>query len=691
MGELIMKNLLMLFICMFYMTVNAQETVEKRDQLLKASGQLGIEYLLKFSDEETGLWITPHIYNQVKWEKTGKKVEVEQPVREVVGYEDAWTWVDRPTPSDPYRKVYEKYKRPIYKTVGTKKVLVDETKPSKETSSISYCQRRYIEAMNALAAYTVLEVGADREIVGKINKYYDWQNQLKSFGLSDNTVELSLQILMMMKSGYSSYETTLMQGLHKLLNGQINNSSGKGLWGYYSVNWEFDGWLDKQIVGLETKITQLNIPAIKDGAKVPPEVEKKLAIKSELDGGIQMLRLCKADISREFYQGRKWYENRKLEMLNQSIPTYLFWPMTEFDPREKGLGCLIATQVALYTINEAQKLGYFSDEKMKAIKAKSQIQLPKSKTIIQLPAFPKLKPVLLDALSYFQRSQEKNGKWITLEEECKVTHPFPEMLKIKNSFHNNSGKRDIKKHEYKSVSTEDAATISAMHSIALLTQLLNKNDFNTLHEKMITSGHSEYNAIIDRMLADEKTKEWDPITLYPYVYLITLPDVHEAFGKSILSTTEGKTKVVDYIFQLQNESGNFSKEQHAKYNSPFQPHPFFPLSIQKFWEEKDYYNGYWEHGKISVPLITTTLMILTLKKLEGEKIKFDPKWVNAIEPYTNLRLELFNIKSDILSRKVVEEPAPAENPLTDGESGKDKEPANEDPPKKQEELKAPDK
>jgi hypothetical protein len=660
-----MKKLFFLFICFLSLPLMGQDAIEKKDKLLQASGQLGIEYLLNFSDVETGLWINPHIYNQVVWAKTGKMLEVEQPIREVVGYEDAWAWVDRPTPGDPYRKVYEKYKKPIYKTVGTKKVMVEESKPTKEKSSISYCQKRFIEAMNALAAYTVLELGVDGAIAGKINKYYDWQNQLKSFGLSDNTVELSLQILMMMKSGYSGFDTIALEGLQKLLNGQINNSSGKGLWGYYSVNWEFDVWLDKQIAGLEAKITQLNIPTIKDGAKLQPEVEKKVIIKNELEGGIQTLRLCKADISREFYQGRKWYEGRKIELLNQDMPTYLMWPMTEFDPREKGLGCLISTQVALYTINEAQKLGYFSDEKMKILKTKSIIQLPKSKATIQLPAFPKLKPVLMDALSYFQRTQDKSGKWISLEEECKAVHPFPDMLKAKNTFSGHAGKRDIKKHEIKKGPVEDAATVSAMHSLALLAQLLGKDEIKSRNEKLIAAGLAEYNKIIEKMMADEKVTEWDPITLYPYDYLITVPDIQESFGNSLLANTEGEKKFLDFILKIQNESGNFNKEHNVKYNSPFQPHPFFPNTIQDFWAEKDYFNGYWEHGQISVPLISTALSLLTLKKIEAEKIKFDSKWTSAIETFTNLRLELFGIKSDILSKAAVEEKAPEEKPVKD--------------------------
>ena len=649
-----MKLFLSVFICVSFINLHAQEAVEKNDKLLKASGQLAIEYLINSSDKETGLWINPHIYNQVKWEKTGKMLEVDEPIREVVGYEDAWTWVDKPSPADPYRKVYEKYKRPVYKVVGTKKVKVEETKPSKENSSISYCQKRYIEAMNALGAYTVLEFGVESVINDKMLKYFEWQEGLKAFGLSDSTVELSLQILMMMKNKYPNHEAYALVGLHKLLDGQINNGPGKGLWGYYSVNWEFDSFFDKQIVGLEAKITALNIPVIKDGAKILPEMEKKIAVKRELENGINILRLKKADISREFFQGRRWYEDRKLEVLNQAFPTFLYWPSTEFDPREKGLGCLISTQVALYTLNEAQKSGYFSEEKMKAIKAKAIMQLPKSKAIIQSPSFPNLKNCLTDALEYFQRSQDKTGAWLKLEEECKATHPYPDMLKMRNTFLDHNGKKDVKKHEIKKAPIEDSATVSAMHSLSLLAQLLGKVEFKTRNEKMISSGLIVYNKVIEKMMNDSKMGVWDPILLYPYEYVISLPDVQESFGGSLLATSEGKANLISFLIKIQNETGSFSKEINPIYNSPFQPHPFFPVTIQDFWAEKDYFNGYWEHGQISLPLISTALTLLTLKKIDQSNFKYDVKWTNAIETFANLRFELFGIKSDILTKPVVE-------------------------------------
>lgn len=655
-----MKLLKYFLLCFSLLNISAQEISDKSEKLLQASNQLAIEFLINSSDKETGLWINPHIYNQMVWEKTGKMVEVEEPIREIVGYEDAWAWVDRPSPADPYRKVYEKYKRPIYKVTGTRKVKVEESKPTKEKSSISYCQKRYIEAMNALGAYTVLELGVESAISEKMYKYFEWQDGLRAYGLSDNTVELSLQILMMMKSKFRSNSDLALQGLHKLLEGQINNGPGKGLWGYYSVNWEFESNLDKQIAALEAKIELLNIPVLKDGKKTTPEIDKKLEIKAELDGGIQILRLKKADISRDFYQGRKWYENRKIEMVNQAIPTYLFWPMTEFDPREKGLGCLVSTQVALYAINEAQKLGYFSEESMKKYKSQTVIQLPKSKSVIQMPFFPNYKVALADALAYFQRSQDKNGGWVKLEEECKVIHPYPDMLKMKNTFSGPGAKRDIKKHEIKKPPASDAATVSAMHSLSLISQILGKAEFKTRNEKMISLGLAEYNKIIDKIMTDDKLLEWDPITLYPYEFIVTLPDIQESFGGTCIANGEGISKLTNFLIKVQNETGNFNKEHHAKYNSPFQPHPFFPITIQDMWSEKDYFNGYWEHGQISVPLISTALTLLTLKKLEQEKLKFDAKWTTAIEDFTNLRFELFGIKSDILLKPAVEEKKPEE-------------------------------
>ena len=123
-----MKVFMFFILCLSIKFLPAQESTEKNDKLLKASEHLAIDYLINSSDEGTGLWITPHIYNQMKYEKTGKILEVEEPVYEVAGYEDAWAWVDRPSPADPYRKVYEKYKRAIYKKVGTRKVKVEETK-----------------------------------------------------------------------------------------------------------------------------------------------------------------------------------------------------------------------------------------------------------------------------------------------------------------------------------------------------------------------------------------------------------------------------------------------------------------------------------------------------------------------------------------------------------------------------------
>lgn len=672
-----MRILLTIFLCMSFLSLSAQETAEKNEKLLQASEQLAIEYLINSSDLETGLWINPHIYKHMKYEKTGKMIETVVPIRELVGYEDAWAWVNRPSPADPYRKVYEKYKRAIYKTVGTKKVMVEESKPTKENSSISYCQKRYIEAMNALGAYTVLELGVESAISSKMFKYYDWHDSLKPYGLSDNTVELSLQILMIMKSKNPNHELNALNGLHKLLNGQINNGPGKGLWGYYSVNWEFDSALDKQITGLEAKIALLNIPDLKDGKKVNPDVEKKLIIKAELDGAIQFLRLKKADISREFYQGRLWYDGRKIEKINEAIPTYLLWPMTEFDPREIGLGCLISTQVALYTINEAQKLGMFSDENMKMIKAKSIVQFPKSKAFIQYQPFPNLKSALLDALAYFQRAQNKNGTWVKLEEESKVVHPFPDMLKIKNTFLDRIGKKEIKKHEFKKAPLEDSATVSAMHSLSLLALLLGKEEFQKRYEKTIKPGLVAYNKIIDKMLNDDKIKEWDPITLYPYEYCISIPDVQDAFGETFLANAEGKQKLFSFLLKIQNESGNFNLENHQKYNSPFQPHPFFPITIQDMWDKNNYYNGYWEHGQISVPLISTSLTLLTLKRIEQEKLKYDAKWTNAIETFTNLRFELFGIKSDILLKPAVEEKLP-EEPKKEGEG----EAKTEEPPAK---------
>lgn len=653
-----MKLFTYFLLCFALINISAQENADKSEKLLQASNQLAIEFLITSSDKETGLWINPHIYNHMVWEKTGKMIEVDEPIREIVGYEDAWAWVDRPSPADPYRKVYEKYKRPIYKVTGTRKVKVEESKPTKEKSSISYCQKRYIEAMNALGAYTVLELGVESAISEKMYKYFEWQDGLKAYGLSDNTIELSLQILMMMKSKFRNNSDLALQGLHKLLEGQINNGPGKGLWGYYSVNWEFDGNLDKQIAALEAKIELLNIPVLKDGKKTTPEIDKKIEIKVELDRGIQLLRLKKADISRDFFQGRKWYENRKIEVFNQPIPTYLFWPMTEFDPREKGLGCLVSTQVALYAINEAQKLGYFSDERMKKYKAQTIMQLPKSKSVIQMPSFPNLKTVLNDALAYFQKSQDKNGSWVKLEEDCKVIHPYPDMLKMKNTFHDNNTKRDIKKHEVKRPPASDSATVSAMHSLSLLAQLLGKNEFKTRYEKMITPGLAEYNKIIEKIFADEKLNEWDPITLYPYEFIVTLPDVQDSFGGTFIANPEGVNNLTSFIIKIQNETGNFNKEHHAKYNSPFQPHPFFPITIQDMWAEKDYNNGYWEHGQISVPMISTALSLLTLKKLTLDKLKFDANWTTAIEVFTNLRLELFGIKSDILLKPAVEEKKP---------------------------------
>ncbi|PCJ62358.1 MAG: hypothetical protein COA79_04640 [Planctomycetota bacterium] len=675
---------------------------EKLKKLSDVSTQLNIDYLLQVVDPDQGLWIVPKIGKSVVWEKTGVFKDVKVPITKVVGHKEVWRWVSQPTDEDPYRKVYKKVKKAIYKVVGHKTVKREISKPTDKNSSMSQANKRYIEGMNSMVAYALLEAGIILEADPTITKYFDFIGEIIDFGYSDNTIELCLEILVLIKTDSPKYKRDIAKGLHKLLNGQLTSGKSKGLWGYYSINWKNIPMINAQIQRLETHISKIRLPKnIDKGKKLSKTDQIKLDRLNELKTGKGWLEKYQRSVTREFTVGRTWFKNRKITGMpgDNDLKRYIYWPGTLFDAREERLGSLLATQFALWTLNEANKEGYFSKEGKKIFKDLTSLRLRKNKTILHAPPTPKMSTLLNNTMVYLQKNQQKDGTWIEDEVVTKVKrHPFPEMKNHIAKFDPRNYGKKVKKIEYTPLPKLFKATTSAMHCLALIASIQGKNAIvKSRYSRVIKAGLPHYQKFITEMLAGSDLIKDTLTSYYPYNLLITLPDVHEQLGTDLMSKPDGLSKILTFAYKLENEAGNYNEDYKKYFQNRFQPHPLFPITTEDKWIKEKIFTGYWEHGEASPLLISTSIMILFTKRIRNMSIEHKRNWPNAFEEFSKLREELFQIpptlynqiQADAKAAKLEEEQKKIEAEVAKKKAEEEKKKAEEDK-KEDGEKKAPE-
>jgi hypothetical protein len=625
------------------------DTEASLKKLAKASSQLSVSYLLGAIDEENGLWVIPHYYRPTIWVKTGKFKDVKIAITKVVGYKDVWKWVHKPTDEDPYQRVYMKVKQEIRKIVGYKTEKREISKPGGKLQNTTICNRRYIEGMNCLSAYAVLEANADLANSPKMGQFYEYLYRVTEFGFADNTVELCLELLVMMKSNPEDQSSHIMKGLYKLLNGQISSGDASGLWGYYSVNWENLRIVLGQLPRIEEALKKINLP---EGLELRKKISRVLKLKmkqhAELKSGLKWLEEHERSVTREFMMGRVWFKNRKIAG-TPADPENWYWPGTLFDARKGRLGSLLATQVALWTIREAYQAGFLKKEGLKKFDEVLSLSLPANNAVLRMPPLPDVKRLLKNTLTAFVRSQGRDGLWKKMEVPSRVRrHPFPEMLKQQEKFNPGGNAKNVVKIKYTPFPEEARATVSALHCLALLDEIPDPKSSNVKkrHAAAIERGMAHYNKYIDELLSGaqaEALKE-SYVNYYPYFLLLPLPDIHSRLGTKIFKDPQGLKKLLRYACRLQNETGTFNRKYAKWFENRNRPHPLFPRLIEDKWVKEKIYTGYWEHGKVSPVLISTSLMVLFAKRLGQVKELYDSKWTTAFDEYSKLRQQLLGIE-----------------------------------------------